>query len=325
LNLLVVGSVAYDTVDTPSGRATEKLGGSATHFSAAASHFTDVGVVAAVGNDFATGDRALLESRGVDITGMQTIPGRTFRWSGLYEEDLNVAVTRETELGVFAGFEPRLGPVHQAAPYLFLANIQPALQRSVLDQMDRRTTFVACDTMNLWIETRRQELSDLIRDVDALLINEGEVRLFTGEPGAVTDAAKLLEMGPRTLVVKRGEHGVAVFNREFTFALPAYPVSSVVDPTGAGDSFAGGFMGFLAATGNAGQKALRCAALAGSVMASFAVESFGPDRLCALTEKDIRQRFREFADLVRFDSRAVGRDLPLRGIPTCDRKDETNP
>jgi len=311
LRLLVVGSIAYDTVETPSGRAEGKLGGSATYFSAASSHFTDVGVVAAVGSDFAAEDRALFEEWGADTAGMETIQGRTFRWSGLYEEDLNAAVTRETQLNVFAGFNPRLGPAQRSAPCLFLANIDPGLQRSVLDQMDPRPRLVACDTMNLWIDTSKPRLTGVIRDVDALLINEGEVRLFTGERNIAAGAEKLLNLGPRTVVVKRGEYGVAVFDRDFTFALPAYPVAAVADPTGAGDSFAGGFMGYLAATGEAGEEALRCAAVAGSVMASFAVESFGLDRLGSLTAQDIRQRFAAFADLTRFDPLGGGRALPL--------------
>ena len=311
MNLLVVGSIAYDTVETPSGRAEGKLGGSATYFAAAASHLTDVGVVAAVGSDFAPEDRALFEVWGVDTGGMETIQGRTFRWSGLYEEDLNAAVTRETQLNVFAGFNPRLGPSQKSAPWLFLANIGPDLQRAVLDQMDPRPRLVACDTMNLWIETARARLADVMRDVDALLINEGEVRLLTRERSIVAGAEKLLELGPGTLVVKRGEYGVAVFDRDFTFALPAYPVPAVADPTGAGDSFAGGFMGYLAATERADEEAVRCAAVAGSVMASFAVESFGLDRVSSLTAEDVKQRFAAFANLTRFDPLDNGRGLPL--------------
>ena len=312
MNLLVVGSVAYDTVETPSGRADAKLGGSATYFSAASRYFTDVGVVAAVGSDFEAEDRALFKAWGVDTSGLETIQGRTFRWSGLYEEDLNAAVTRETQLNVFAGFSPRLGAAQRNAPHLFLANIDPGLQRSVLDQMERRPGLVASDTMNLWIDTSRPQLNEVIRDVDALLINEGEVRLFTGERGIVAGAKALLDLGPGTVVVKRGEYGVAVFDRAFTFALPAYPVPAVADPTGAGDSFAGGFMGYLAATGETGEEAVRCAAVAGSVMASFAVESFGLDRLCALTAEDIRRRFEAFANLTRFDALGGGEGLPLR-------------
>ena len=311
MNLLVVGSVAYDTVETPSGRADGKLGGSATYFSAAASYFTDVGIVAAVGTDFTAEDRALFEAWGADTAGLETVQGRTFRWSGLYEDDLNSAVTRETQLNVFAGFNPRLGPAQKSAPYLFLANINPGLQRAVLDQMDPRPRLVACDTMNLWIEMSKPGLVDVMSDVDALLINEGELRLLTGERSIVTGAEKLLSLGPGTLVVKRGEHGVAIFDRDFTFALPAYPVAAVVDPTGAGDSFAGGFMGYLAARGEAGQEELRCAAVAGSVMASFAVESFGLDRLCSLTAEDIERRFDAFANLTRFDPLGGGRGLPL--------------
>jgi len=316
LNLLVVGSVAYDTVETPEGRRDGKLGGSATYFSTAASYFTRVGVVAVVGSDFAPDDRAFLETRGVDTTGLESAGGRTFRWSGSYVDDLNTAVTRETQLNVFAGFRPHLDAAQASAPYLFLANIDPGLQRSVLDSMAPRPVLVACDTMNLWIDTSRDELTRLIRDVDALLINEAEARQFTGEQGIVAAAQGLLGLGLRTLVVKRGEHGVAVFQQDFTFSVPAYPLATVVDPTGAGDSFAGGFMGYLAAAGDTGPEAVRCATVAGSVMASFAVESFGPDRLGSLSAADVRDRFGAFVELTRFDTLGRGRDLPFKGSCT---------
>lgn len=311
MDLVVVGSVAYDTVETPLGKAERKLGGSATYFSAAASHFTNVGVVAAVGTDFADQDRALFNSWDVDTTGLETVDGETFRWSALYEDDLN-AITRQTDLGVFAEFDPRLGENHAGAPFLFLANIQPELQLNVLSQMNTRPRLVACDTMNLWIETRRETLTELMRNVDAMLINEGEVRLYTGKQSIVVGARDLIELGPRTMMVKKGEYGVAIFDRSFVFALPAYPLVPVVDPTGAGDSFAGGFMGYLAATGKTDEDALRCAAVVGSVTASFAVESFGPDRLSSVTEEEITMRFEEFINLTRFDTLHEGRELPLR-------------
>ena len=242
----------------------------------------------------------MLESHGIDVSGLETAPGKTFRWAGHYLDDINTAVTRETQLNVFETFRPKLSDAHARAPFLFLANIDPKLQNAVLDEMIGRPTMVACDTMNLWIDIARPQLTSLLGRVDALLINEAEARQYTDEHHLPVAARQLLEKGPSTLVIKRGEYGAALFNREFNFAAPAYPLMKVVDPTGAGDSFAGGFMGYLAAMGRTDEEALRTAAVVGSTMASFAVESFGLDRLRTLTKEEIEQRYQMFVDLTRF-------------------------
>jgi sugar/nucleoside kinase (ribokinase family) len=300
LKILVVGSVAYDSVETPEGRRQVQLGGSATYFSVAASYFAEVGLVGVVGSDFRDDDRLMLENHGINISGLDSAAGRTFRWSGEYLQDINNAVTLETQLNVFAEFQPKLDERHAAAPFLFLANIDPKLQLAVLKSMSNRPQMVACDTMNLWIDIARPALSELIRNVDALMINEAEARQFTEQGHLPAAAQSLLGCGPSTVVIKRGEYGAALFNSSFNFAAPAYPLAKVVDPTGAGDSFAGGFMGYLAARGDTGQESLRRAAILGSVMASFAVEAFGLDRLRRLTHEDIKNRYEAFVDLTRF-------------------------
>lgn len=311
MNILVVGSVAYDSVQTPEGSSRHQLGGSATYFSIASSYFTRVGVVAVVGKDFAAKDLRLLERRGVDTSGLETDSGETFRWAGRYTEDMNTAVTIETRLNVFERFKPSLRDPHRRAPYLFLANISPDLQHSVLDQMAPRPRLVACDSMNLWIDIARPRLLELIEKVDVLMINEAEARQLTGLRSLVSAAAWLLKRGLKALVVKRGEYGAVVFHGDFTFAAPAYPLAKVVDPTGAGDSFAGGFMGYLAAVDGTGPEAMRRAAVAGSVMASFTVEDFGVGRLSALTAAEIDERFNAFVDLTRFHPLGGGQGLPL--------------
>lgn len=310
--MLVVGSVAYDTVDTPSGRNDNQLGGSATYFAVASSYLTDVAVVAVVGQDFDPDDTTMLSDRGIDTSGLQQVDGDTFRWSGSYREDLNSAVTLETQLNVFADFSPELGPAHRESPFLFLANIDPKLQASVLSQMTRRPRLVACDTMNLWIDISRPALVSLIERVDILLINEAEALQLTGRDGVASAAQSLLESGLRTVVIKRGEYGAVVFHRDFTFAVPAYPLITVVDPTGAGDSFAGGFLGYLSSVDDTGNDAIRRAAVVGSVMASFAVESYGLDRLRSLSASDIDARFDAFVELTRFHPLGGGQGLPVR-------------
>jgi sugar/nucleoside kinase (ribokinase family) len=312
VKILVVGTVAYDTIETPEGRRENLLGGSASYFATAASYFTDVGIVSVVGRDFDPSDRDMLKSRGIDVTGIQTAAGGTFRWSGAYKDDLNTAVTLQTQLNVLEKFAPRVGPEQASAPFLFLANIDPKLQHAALDGMSKRPEMVACDTMNLWIEIARDSLTSLLPRVDTLLINEGEAKQLTGERQLPRAAAKLIETGLQTLIVKRGEYGAALFNRQYGFAMPAFPLSKVIDPTGAGDSFAGGFMGYLAAVGDTGEEAVRRAVVAGSVMASFTVERFGLDRLAFLTSKEINGRFRAFAELMRFHPLGGGQGLPLR-------------
>ena len=311
MSLLVVGSVAYDTVSTPFGRRDNALGGSATYFSIAASYFTPVSVVAVVGEDFASGDVDLLDSKGVDTSGLVRAQGQTFRWVGEYGQDLNSRETLDTQLNVFADFSPSLTDHHRETPYLFLANIDPVLQLDVLRQMDQRPRFVALDTMNFWIDGSRDDLSRIISEVDVLFMDFDEVRSFARETNVLLAAKRIQGMGPRVVAAKRGEHGALVFDGPSAFAAPAFPLESPVDPTGAGDAFAGGFMGCLAASGETGPDALRRAAMVGAVMGSFAVESFSADRLISLTRDDIEQRFRQLADINRLPGSRYG-DLPLR-------------
>jgi sugar/nucleoside kinase (ribokinase family) len=300
MSLLVVGSVAIDSVRTPFGVRERSLGGAATHFSVAASFFTQVGVVAVVGEDFTAEDEAVFHERKIDTENLQRVPGgKTFRWVGEYGFDLNTAQTLDTELNVFADFRPQLSEAAKRAPFLFLANIQPGLQREVREQVDAR--FVAMDTMNYWIERTREELLQTIAGVDALIINDAEARELAGEPNLIRAARKVLTLGPQMLVVKRGEYGAAYFTRDSYFATPAFPLESVFDPTGAGDSFAGGFMGYLAQADRIDDATLRRAIIYGSVMASFNVEEFSCDRLRRLTTEEIRARFREFKEFTQFE------------------------
>jgi sugar/nucleoside kinase (ribokinase family) len=299
VSILVVGSVAFDTVKTPFGEVREAHGGSAAHFSVAPSYFAPVRLVAVVGEDFAAEHRQPLLDRNVDLAGLTTAKGRTFRWSGAYGDDLNSPRTLDTQLNVFADFRPNVPEAWRETPLLFLANIDPELQWSVLEQV-RGAKLVAADTMNYWIEGKPEALKKLLGRVDILLINDGEIRQLTGENNLVRAVSVVRRLGPKAVVVKRGEHGVLVFERESVFALPAYPLESVVDPTGAGDAFAGGFLGHLASRGLDGQLDLRTAAVAGSVMASYQVEDFSLDRLKRLTPPEIRERFAQFEDLTRF-------------------------
>ena len=312
MSLLVVGSVAYDTVETPAGRRVDALGGSATYFSIAASYFAPVSVVAVVGEDFSQADVELLNARGVDTSGLERAPGRTFRWAGRYGQDLNSRETLDTQLNVFADFSPTLGEQHRGAPYLFLANIHPALQLDVLRQMDARPKLAALDTMNFWIDGSRAELERVVSAVDALFMDFGEIRTFAREPNVSRAARRVLDMGPRAVAAKRGEHGALLFDGQSAFAAPAFPLESAIDPTGAGDAFAGGFMGCLAAQDDTGPGALRRAAMVGAVMGSFCVESFSADRLAALTRDDIEGRFRQLTDMTTFPALADGESLPWR-------------
>jgi sugar/nucleoside kinase (ribokinase family) len=299
VSILVVGSVAFDTVKTPFGEVREALGGSAAHFSVAASFFTPVRLVAVVGEDFAAEHRQTLLDRNVDLSGLTTAKGRTFRWSGAYGDDLNSARTLDTQLNVFADFRPEIPEAWRDTPLLFLANIDPELQWSVLEQV-RGAKLVAADTMNYWIEGKPEALKRLLGRVDVLLINDGEIRQLTGENNLVRAVSVLRRLGSKAVVVKRGEHGVLVFEADSAFALPAFPLDSVVDPTGAGDAFAGGFLGYLASRALDGERDLRTAAVVGSVMASYQVEDFSLDRLKRLTTPEIRERFARFEDLTRF-------------------------
>lgn len=304
MKILVVGSVAYDAVETPAGKRESQLGGSASYFSTSASYFTEVGLIGVVGQDFDPADKEMFESLGIDTSGLIEADGNTFRWAGEYMEDINEAVTLETQLNVFGDFEPELSEAHANAPYLFLANIDPTLQMNVLTSMNQRPKMIALDTMNLWIDIARSQLLDVIGKVDALLINEGEAKQLTEQEHLPDAAAAIISQGPDATVIKRGEYGAVLFGQGFSFAAPAYPLERVIDPTGAGDSFAGGFMGYLASVDKVDEETLRTAAIAGSTMASFAVEDFGLDRIKNLTQEDIKSRFKAFEDLTRFNSLA---------------------
>ena len=305
--ILAVGSVAYDTVETPFGSREETLAGSATYFSLAASHFAPVAVVAAVGEDFRQSDLDLLAGRGVDISGVERLPGRTFRWAARYSSDLNDRTTLSTDLGVFASFRPRIPERHRDAPYLFLGNIDPDLQREVCESV-RRPRLVACDTMNFWIEGRRDSLLRTLRGIDLLIINDSEAKLLSGETNLAASARGIRAMGPRALIVKRGEYGAVIFGESFTSALPALFLEDVVDPTGAGDSFAGGAIGCLAAMDAFDEKALRAAVAAGTAMASFTVQGFGLEGLLRATPEAITVRHAEVVRLAGWPPST----LPLR-------------
>lgn len=300
--LLVVGSVALDSVATPFGTVTEALGGSATFFSYSASFFTGVRLLAAVGEDFPREHLELLRTRGVDLSGLVVSKGRTFRWQGEYGYDLNEAKTLDTQLNVFADFKPVLTPELKRTPYLFLANIDPVLQLDVLHQMAKRPQLVALDTMNFWIRGKRDDLLRVLREVDVVTINDGEARELAGEPNLVRATRAIAAMGPKTIVVKRGEYGALMFCEGAFFMVPAYPLDSVFDPTGAGDTFAGGFVGYLAAMDRVDPPTMRRAIVYGSVMASFAVEDFSLNRLARLTSAEIGERYNAFGDLTRVDT-----------------------
>ena len=300
MSILVVGSVAFDSIRTPFGQATEVLGGSATYFSAAASFFGDVRLVAVVGEDFPEDHLGFLRERKVDLRGLQRVPGRTFRWVGEYGFDLNEARTLDTQLNVFADFAPKIPEEYRDSEVVFLANIDPDLQREVLRQV-RRPAFVAADTMNYCIARKPDSLRQTLGLVDTLLINDAETRQLAGEANLVQAARKILGWGPRGLVIKRGEYGALMFNDGDWFAAPALPLEAIQDPTGAGDCFAGGFIGYLANTMNFGDASVRKAMIMGSVMASFNVEAFSLDRLRALTSGEIQARFRAFKRLAHFE------------------------
>ena len=299
MDLVVVGSVAYDSVETKWGQRDNALGGAATFFSVAASHFTSPGMVGVVGEDFRNEDVELLERCGVNLSGLERASGRTFRWGGVYHEDMNGRDTLFTELNVFEAFQPKLPSDYRKAQFLFLGNIHPSLQGSVLEQLDS-PSFVGLDTMNLWIDISRSELIDVLHRVDALFVNDEEARLLTGKYNLREAAAAIHEMGPSIAVIKRGEYGAIVFSQDDVFVVPAFLLDKVVDPTGAGDTFAGGFMGYLAETQSLTPDNLRRAAVVGSVMASFCVEGFSLDTLAGINRDAVSQRYRKFVDLTAF-------------------------
>ncbi len=306
MSLVVVGSIAFDAVRTPFGEREKMLGGAAVHFSLAASFFTDVRVVGPVGDDFGDDQRSVLEGRGVNTDDIEHVDGgQTFFWKAHYEFDMNMAHTEDTQLGVFGEFEPKLSEASKSADHLFLANIQPDVQRGVLDQIDS-ARFSGLDSMNLWIDTARDSLVETISGVDLVFLNDAEIRQLTGEPNLVKATRSVMEMGPSIVVAKQGEYGAALFTKDGFFALPAYPLETVKDPTGAGDSFAGGFLGYLASQDDwTDDHALRRAVVYGSTLASFNVEDFGTERVSGLTREEIDERFEAFRRMTALEGAAA--------------------
>ncbi len=303
----MVGSVAFDTLKTPYGERQKILGGAATYFSLSASYFTDVRVVAVVGEDFTPENEAVMNKRGIDTRGIQHAKGKTFHWTGEYGENVNEAKTLNTELNVFETFKPSIPAEYHDSDFLFLANIDPVLQTRVRDAM-QKVQLVGGDTMNYWITGHRQNLDKMLKGVDVLLINDGEAKMLAGDNSLPRAARKVMEMGPRALVIKHGEYGATIFFRDHEFGAgdhpfraPAMPIDEVRDPTGAGDSFAGGFMGYVASQGEVNRRVLRHAMFYGSVMGSFAVERFGTERLQSLSREEIDERFNIFRELTHLD------------------------
>lgn len=300
MSILVVGSVAYDTVETPFGRAERVLGGSASFFSVAASFFTPVNLVGVVGDDFGEAQLAAFRGRPIDVLGLERMAGKTFHWQGKYSYDLNSRDTICTDLNVFEFFQPKIPARYRGSEVVFLGNIDPVLQRGVLEQVES-PRIVACDTMNFWIHGKAEELRRTLAKTQILLVNDAEARDLSGEWNLVKAARAIRAMGPRTIVIKKGEHGVLMFDGEEAFAAPAFPLETVFDPTGAGDTFAGGFLGYLAGSPSADGPALRRAIVMGSTLASFCVEAFSLDRLLTLTRPEIDERYRRFHDLTVFE------------------------
>jgi len=300
MSLLVVGSIALDSVQTPFGETADAPGGSALFFAAAAAVLHPVQVVGVIGSDYPLGVLQKLTARGVDLAGVEQVKGESFRWKGKYSYDLSSRETLETRLGVFADFRPKIPDKFRAAQYVFLGNIDPGLQLNVLDQV-REPKLVACDTMNYWIQSRREVLLQVLRHVDLVMVNDSEARELSGDWNVYRAAQWILDQGPRYCVIKQGEHGALLVGKDETFKVPAYPLQQVFDPTGAGDAFAGGFMAHLAATGDQSGDNLRRAMVYGGAMGSFAVEAFGVQGFDAVTPADVRARARGFQELVRFD------------------------
>ena len=298
--LLVVGSVAFDSVKTPFGQVENVLGGSAVYFSTAASFFTSVSLVAVIGQDFPSEHLDFLKSRNINLDGLEQVEGKTFRWKGEYSYSLNEAKTLDTQLNVFQSFKPQLPKNYRDSEIVFLANIDPVLQREVLAQV-HKPKLVACDTMNFWIASKKAELIQTLRAVDILIINDGEARELSKEVNLIKAAAAIRALGPKTLIIKRGEYGVLLFNDEGIFSVPAFPLENVFDPTGAGDSFAGGFMGYLSKTKHFTSANIRKAIVFGTVVASFNVEDFSLNRMKTLTHAEIEKRYKEFKRITHFE------------------------
>ena len=301
MSLIAVGSIAFDSIRTPHGSAERVLGGAATYFALAASHFSPVGVVGVVGDDFGAEHERVFTARGIDIAGIERAPGKSFFWAGEYEKNPNIRHTLTTELNVFASFAPKLPPAYIDSRFLFLGNIDPELQCRVADQMPA-TKFVGGDTMNYWIAQQPDQVHQFLGRLDLLMINDAEAMQLTGEVNLTRAARAVLGMGPRALVIKRGEHGASLYTGAGVFGAPGYPLEEVCDPTGAGDSFAGGLMGYLASCDAVDDAALRRAVIYGSVLGSFACERFGVERLVQLRRAEVDQRYREFVALTRFDA-----------------------
>ena len=299
--LLIVGSVALDNVKTPFGDTKEALGGAAVYSSIAASFFSPVRLVGVVGNDFPQKHINFLSSRNIDLAGLQTVDGKTFRWSGYYEFDLNQAHTTDTQLNVFQHFHPDIPEEYRDSEYVFLANIDPELQLQVLDQV-RNPKLTACDTMNFWIDGKKDALLEVIKRVDVVFMNDAEARQLVGSYSLVKAAREISEMGPKAVIIKKGEHGAVMVSDGTFFAAPSYPLEEVIDPTGAGDSFAGGFIGYLAATDDISEANLRKATVYGSTLASFNVEDFSLERFSRLAKPEILERYCEFKQIAFFES-----------------------
>jgi sugar/nucleoside kinase (ribokinase family) len=301
VSLLVVGSVAFDGIESPYGKVDKALGGAATYFAVAASYFTHVNLVGIVGDDFTEKDEKIFAGRHIDTEGLERATGKTFFWAGKYSQNLNERVTLATELNVFAEFKPKLPEKYKKSKYVFLANIAPDLQRDVLQQVKVRPKVAALDTMNYWIERTNAELRETLKHVDILMINDSETRELSNEHNLLRAAKHIFKMGPKTLIVKRGEYGAMMVDKRGVFCVPAFPLEEPHDPTGAGDSFAGGFMGYLAGAGQQNDTALRRAMVYGSVMGSFTVEGFGLERLRKLQRSEIHARARHFLKLTQFN------------------------
>jgi sugar/nucleoside kinase (ribokinase family) len=303
MSLIVVGSMAFDAIETPFGKTNRIIGGAATYIAWSASNFTrPIKQLSVVGGDFPKEEMKLLEVRGVSMEGVQVKEDqKSFFWSGRYHEDMNTRDTLVTDLNVLGDFDPRVPPSYQGAEFLMLGNLQPSVQLSVIKQLKERPRLIAMDTMNFWMETAMPELEDLLKQVDVLLINDAEARQLSGQYSLVKAARTILSMGPKFLIVKKGEHGALLFHDDRVFFAPALPLEEVFDPTGAGDTFAGGFIGHIARTKDVSFENMKTAIIIGSAMASFCVEKFGPDRLKEITKDDVDKRLRQFRELVNFD------------------------
>jgi len=301
MSLMVVGSVAFDAIETPHGKVDRTLGGAASYFALAASQFTSVRLVGVVGDDFSKRDEQVLRARKIDLEGLEHARGKTFFWAGRYSQNMNERTTLATELNVFAQFNPKLPPAYRECPNIFLANIDPTLQLSVLKQVRVKPKIVALDTMNYWIERTPAELRETLKHAQILMINDDETRQLSGEHNLLRAAKHIFGLGPKTLVIKRGEHGALMVHNRFMFSVPGFPLEEVHDPTGAGDSFAGGFMGYLSTVERITDALLKNAMVYGSVLGSFAVEKFGVERLKTLTKREVMARAKRFSNLTSFE------------------------